>query len=44
MVYGKTDASLRFERGVDPAIQAFAVERATQLLLSITGGKAGPIR
>jgi len=42
--YGmQTDASLRFERGVDPAIQAFAVERATQLLLSITGGKAGPI-
>ena len=42
--YGmQTDASLRFERGVDPALQAFAVERATQLLLSITGGKAGPI-
>ena len=38
-----TDASLRFERGVDPAGQARAVERATQLLLEIAGGKAGPM-
>jgi phenylalanyl-tRNA synthetase beta chain len=38
-----TDASLRFERGVDPSLQARAVERATQLLLEIAGGKAGPI-
>jgi phenylalanyl-tRNA synthetase beta chain len=37
-----TDASLRFERGVDPAGQARAVERATQLLLEICGGSAGP--
>src|SRR6185436_4753751 len=28
-----TDASLRFERGVDPAGQARAIERATELLL-----------
>ena len=37
-----TDASLRFERGVDPRGQARAIERATQLLLEITGGRAGP--
>jgi phenylalanyl-tRNA synthetase beta chain len=37
-----TDASQRFERGVDPSQQERAVERATQLLLSIAGGKAGP--
>ena len=36
-----TDASLRFERGVDPAGQARAVNRATELLLQITGGEAG---
>ena len=38
-----TDASLRFERGVDPAGQARAVERATELLLEIAGGHAGPM-
>ena len=38
-----TDASLRFERGVDPTGQARAVERATELLLAIAGGKAGPL-
>ncbi|MDJ0710158.1 MAG: phenylalanine--tRNA ligase subunit beta [Woeseiaceae bacterium] len=38
-----TDASLRFERGVDPGGQARAVERATELLLSISGGNAGPL-
>jgi phenylalanyl-tRNA synthetase beta chain len=38
-----TDASLRFERGVDPAGQARAVERATALLLDIAGGEAGPL-
>ena len=38
-----TDASLRFERGVDPDGQARAVERATQLLLGIAGGSAGPL-
>jgi len=37
-----TDAGQRFERGVDPAHQERAVERATQLLLEIAGGKAGP--
>jgi len=38
-----TDASHRFERGVDFKLQARAMERATELLLEITGGKAGPI-
>ncbi|KTD64368.1 phenylalanine--tRNA ligase subunit beta [Legionella spiritensis] len=38
-----TDSSQRFERGVDPGMQMMAMERATALLLSITGGKAGPL-
>ena len=38
-----TDASLRFERGVDFAGQGRAVERATELLLAIAGGDAGPL-
>lgn len=37
-----TDAQQRFERGVDPSQQERAVERATQLLIDIAGGKAGP--
>ncbi|MDG2107681.1 MAG: phenylalanine--tRNA ligase subunit beta [Woeseiaceae bacterium] len=38
-----TEASVRFERGVDPSGQVRAVERATELLIEITGGAAGPI-
>ena len=38
-----TDASHRFERGVDPALQRDAIERATRLLLEIAGGQPGPI-
>ena len=38
-----TDASQRFERGVDPSQQERAVERATQLLQAIAGGQAGPL-
>jgi len=38
-----TDASHRYERGIDPTLQAEAMERATQLLLDIVGGQAGPI-
>ena len=42
--YGKhTDASHRFERGVDPRLPEVAIERATALLLEIVGGSAGPI-
>ncbi|MGB5740575.1 MAG: phenylalanine--tRNA ligase subunit beta [Woeseia sp.] len=37
-----TDASMRFERGVDPQLPPRAIERASQLLLQIAGGKAGP--
>jgi phenylalanyl-tRNA synthetase beta chain len=37
-----TDAGQRFERGVDPSQQERAVERATELLLAIAGGEAGP--
>ena len=38
-----TDASHRYERGVDPALQHTAMERATRLLLDICGGEAGPV-
>lgn len=38
-----TDASHRFERGVDFNKQLEAIERATQLLLEITGGEPGPV-
>lgn len=38
-----TDASHRYERGVDPALQYKAMERATRLLLDVCGGEAGPI-
>ncbi|PKH03201.1 phenylalanine--tRNA ligase subunit beta [Psychromonas sp. MB-3u-54] len=38
-----TDASHRYERGVDPVLQTKAMERATQLLVSICGGEVGPI-
>lgn len=36
-----TDASQRFERGVDPEVGAQAIERASALLLQIAGGRAG---
>ena len=38
----QTEASLRFERGVDPAGQVEALELATQLILESAGGSAGP--
>lgn len=38
-----TDSSHRFERGVDPALQAEAIDRATQLIIDICGGAAGPV-
>lgn len=38
-----TDASHRYERGVDPELQRTAMERATALLIEICGGEAGPI-
>ncbi len=42
--YGlRTDAALRFERGVDPTLQQYAMERACELLEEITGGEFGPV-
>lgn len=38
-----TDASHRFERGVDAALPRLAIERATALLIEIAGGHAGPV-
>ena len=38
-----TDASHRYERGVDYELQRKAMERATQLLVEVAGGEAGPI-
>ncbi len=38
-----TEASHRFERGVDPQLPQRALERASELLLSIVGGQAGPM-
>ncbi|MEO0971737.1 MAG: phenylalanine--tRNA ligase subunit beta, partial [Pseudomonadota bacterium] len=38
-----TDASHRYERGVDPEGQVAALERATQLLIDIVGGTPGPV-
>ena len=38
-----TDASHRYERGVDPELAYQAVERATQLFLECVGGEAGPV-
>lgn len=38
-----TDSSHRFERGVDPTLQARAIERASELILAIAGGEAGPV-
>ena len=38
-----TDASHRYERGIDPELQHQAMERATRLLLDVVGGEAGPI-
>ncbi len=37
-----TDASQRFERGVDPRQQERALERATRLLIDIAGGQPSP--
>lgn len=39
----RTDSSVRFERGVDPAAQAAAARRAAALILELCGGNAGPL-
>ncbi|PKI08180.1 phenylalanine--tRNA ligase subunit beta [Shewanella sp. 11B5] len=38
-----TDASHRFERGVDPELQHKVMDRATRLVLDICGGEAGQV-
>ncbi len=38
-----TESSHRFERGVDFALQARAMERATELIRSLCGGEPGPV-
>jgi phenylalanyl-tRNA synthetase beta chain len=38
-----TDASHRYERGVDFQLQREAMERATQLFIDAVGGEAGPV-
>lgn len=38
-----SDASHRYERGVDFNLQRTAIERATQLIIEIAGGKPGPV-
>jgi phenylalanyl-tRNA synthetase beta chain len=38
-----TDASHRYERGVDFELQRAAIERATALILEVVGGEAGPV-
>ncbi|MFT5136075.1 MAG: phenylalanyl-tRNA synthetase beta chain [Arenicella sp.] len=38
-----TESSHRFERGVDPQLPHSAMQRATELVLAICGGEAGPV-
>lgn len=38
-----TDASYRYERGVDPKLATIAMDRATQLILEICGGEVSDI-
>ena len=38
-----TDASHRFERGVDPELPAQAIEVATRLVVELAGGSPGPL-
>jgi phenylalanyl-tRNA synthetase beta chain len=38
-----SDASYRFERGVDPGLQRIALDRATQLIVEICGGEVHPV-
>jgi len=38
-----SDASHRYERGVDFELQRKAIERATQLILETCGGQSGPV-
>lgn len=43
--YGlSTDASMRYERGVDPNLPVQALEIATQMIIDLVGGQVGPIQ
>ena len=38
-----TDASHRYERGVDPALSPLAIENLSELIISLCKGQAGPV-
>jgi len=38
-----SEASMRFERGVDPAMVSVAMERATGMIIELFGGRAGKV-
>ena len=38
-----TESGLRFERGVDPSIQKYAIDKATQLINEYSDGNNGPV-
>ena len=38
-----TDASFRYERGVDPELQPAALRRVVELILAVAGGRAEPV-
>ncbi len=38
-----TESSHRFERGVDPQLQKSAINRASELIIQLCGGQAGPV-
>ncbi|MDA8561789.1 phenylalanine--tRNA ligase subunit beta [Gammaproteobacteria bacterium] len=38
-----SESSHRFERGVDPLLQVQALDRASELIIEITGGHLGPV-
>ncbi|HBB53326.1 MAG TPA: phenylalanine--tRNA ligase subunit beta [Legionellales bacterium] len=43
--YGlSTDASMRYERGVDPNLPVQALELATQMIMDLVGGTPGPVQ
>jgi phenylalanyl-tRNA synthetase beta chain len=43
--YGLTsDASMRYERGVDPSLASLALEFATEMLVSVVGGEPGLVQ
>lgn len=39
----KTDGAYRFERCIDPTMQAKVMDHVTQMLLDVVGGAAGPV-